>query len=126
MLTDQVHIVRYEDLSLDPEQVSDELMTFLDLKKSWSIDNFILNHTNGKNSSERIERHGPVNTVRNSTNEVFKWRNKIQVKDVSDIQELCGDSMRTLGYNPMTNIQENKLNESYELIRPLPADLGER
>ena len=126
MFTDRVHIVRYEDLSLDPEQVSEELMTFLDLQKSWSIEHFILNHMNGKNSSEKIERRGPFNTVRNSSNEVFRWRNKIQEKDISDIQELCSEAMKTLGYNPMTNILANKLNESYELIRPLPADLRER
>ena len=101
-------------------------MAFLDLQKSWSIDHFIQNHTNGKNSSVTIERHGPVNTVRNSSREVFKWRNKIQEKDVSEIQELCGDSMKTLGYNPMTNIQSNRINESYALIKPLPADLRKR
>ena len=126
MFTDRVHIARYEDLSLDPKHVSEELMTFLDLQKSWSIDIFIQNHTNGKNISVTIERHGPVNTVRNSSSEVFKWRNKIQEKDVSDIQKLCGDSMNTLGYNAMTNIQADRINESYALIKPLPADLRER
>ena len=111
---------------MDPEQASEDLMSFLDLHKSWGIDHFILNHTNGKNSSEKIGRHGPVNTVRNSSNVVFRWRNKIKEKDISDIQELCSEAMKTLGYNPMTNIPANKLNESYELIRPLPADLRER
>ena len=117
-------MVRYEDISLDPENVSNELMDFLDLRKSSNVQNFILSHTNGKNSSVEMKRSGPVNTVRNSTEEAFKWREKMPTKDIFDIQTICAESMNILGYNPMTNIDANRFDESYDLIRSLSQDFN--
>ena len=122
ILSDRVHLVRYEDISLNPEKASDELMDFLDLRKSSNVRNFILSHTNGRNSSVEIQRSGPVNTVRNSTEETFQWKDKMPVKDIFDIQTMCAESMNVLGYNPMTNINVNRLDENYELLKSLSPD----
>ena len=107
---------------MDPEKVSEDLIDFLDLQKSMNVQNFILSHTNGKDSSVEVKRSGPVNTVRNSTETAFKWRERMPVDDILDIQTMCAESMNILGYNPMINIKENKLDERYELIRPLSQD----
>ena len=113
-----MHLVRYEDISLNPIKLSDELLKFLDLRNSSYVKNYILNHTQGIQPIKRTA----YSTYRNSTNEAFKWRNNIAENDIIDVQTGCRDSMEILGYNPITNIPENRFNESYEILGPL---LGE-
>lgn len=110
-----MHLVRYEDISLDPAKLSDELLKFLDLRASTYVQNYILNHTQGTNPIKRTA----YSTYRNSTKEAFKWRSNILEKDVIDVQTECAEPMEILGYNPITNFSENRFNESYELLDPL-------
>ena len=110
-----MHLVRYEDISLDPTRISDELLKFLDLRNSSLVQNYVLNHTR---EIQPIKRTA-YSTYRNSTKEAFKWRNNISEKDVIDVQTECAEPMEILGYNPITNFPENRFNETYELLDPL-------
>ena len=110
-----MHLVRYEDISLDPTRISDELLKFLDLRNSSYVQNYVLNHTRGIQPMKRTA----YSTYRNSTKEAFKWRNNISEKDVIDVQTECAEPMEILGYNPITNFPENRFNETYELLDPL-------
>ena len=42
---DRIHLVRYEDLAVEPHEVSDDLLNFLDLPQSEAIDKYIEEHT---------------------------------------------------------------------------------
>ena len=114
-LTDQVYLVRYEDISINPTKLSEELLNFLDLPKSSLVQNFIKSHTEGNDQSEKWA----FSTVRNSTNEAFKWRHTITKKEIAMVQKECAESMKILGYNPIINIQENQFDENYKLMVPL-------
>ena len=110
---DRVHLVRYEDISLNPTRLSFELLQFLDLRISSNIQNYILNHTQGK-----IDK-GAYGTYRNSTKEAFDWIHNISKNDTVDVEAECAESMKILGYNPITNIEESHQNENFEILGPL-------
>ena len=59
----KIHLIRYEDLSLDPFNSTDNLLRFLDLPPNRLIENFIEEHT-------MITRNG--NSLMNSTNHSSK------------------------------------------------------
>ena len=107
--------MRYEDISINPTQLSEELLNFLDLPKSLLVQNFIKSHTEGNNQS----RNWAFSTIRNSTKEAFEWRHTITKTEIAMVQKECGRSMKILGYNPIINITENQYNENYELMGPL-------
>ena len=118
LITDRVHLVRYEDIALNPKEASDELLNFLDLRESSYINNFIRSHTNANITSSGKAKVA-YSTVRNSTKEAFQWRNNITPEDILEVQTKCDEPMDILGYNPMTNVPEDIFNESYELMGPL-------
>ena len=93
---DRVHLIRYEDVSLNGSKTADELQEFLDLKKSPLLKKF----AEGK--------------VRNE--QAFKWKNNIADDDISEVQNLCSKPMEVLGYLPMTNIGTNKKDKNYKLM----------
>ena len=81
------------------------------------VQNFIKSHTEGNDQSEKWA----FSTVRNSTNEAFKWRHSITKKEIAMVQKECAKSMKILGYNPIINIPVNQFNENYKLMGPLFA-----
>ena len=115
-----MHLVRYEDIALNPKEVSDELLNFLDLRESSYVNNFIQSHTNANiTSTENRKPRITYGTVRNSTKEAFEWRNNIMPEDILAVQTKCNEPMDILGYNAMTDVRKNQFDENYELMGPL-------
>ena len=115
-----MHLVRYEDIALNPKEVSDELLNFLDLRESSYVNNFIQSHTNANiTSTENLKPRITYGTVRNSTKEAFEWRNNIMPEDILEVQTKCNEPMDILGYNAMTDVRKNQFDENYELMGPL-------
>ena len=130
------HLIRYEDLSIDPFRTTDSLLKFLDLSPNKLIDRFIEKHTQTHRNSKRffvksMSRNVHSNkgsskekkliwhkygTVTNSKDNVFRWRTKMEDKAISDVQRVCEKPMRMLGYNLMTNINQNKYDNHFPLI----------
>ena len=93
---DRVHLIRYEDVCLNSSKSADELQEFLDLEKSPFLEKFA---------------NGQVHT-----SQAFKWKDKIADDDIHEIQNLCSEPMKTLGYLPMTSIKWNKKDNNYKLM----------
>ena len=66
-------------------------------------------------NKRKLIKHGH-HTARNSTATAFNWRTEMKDKDVSDIQRLCHNPLRMLGYNVMTNIRQNIYDNQFPLI----------
>ena len=134
----RIHLIRYEDLSVDPFGTTDHLLKFLDLAPNKLIETFIEQHTQtSRNTTETStitanaidttttlkdekSKQGsnslPYGTTRNSKSTAFKWKKKMKYKDISKVQKVCKKPMRMLGYNPMTDIIGNRDDDDFPII----------
>ena len=107
----KVSLVRYEDLSLKPEQTSRQLLDFLDLPWTDVISDFIDTHTKADlmrdrltNVSKRREKFLSAHlTAKNSTATAFAWRQELSLKKTLEIQRKCRGPMSRLGYRLIHN-----------------------
>ena len=95
----RVRLVRYEDLSVDPERTVRKLLEFLELPWHEAITHYIATHT----ANEMTLVHDPYGTSRNSTAAVSAWRKSLGFLSVSQIQTACQDPMQELGYKLVTS-----------------------
>ena len=100
---------------MNTSKAATELLKFLDLSKTGLIDKFILSHTHGNNGKTKIQNHS-YGTIRNSISEALAWKDNIENTDISEVQSLCAQPMKLLGYNVMNDIPNNKMNDSFTLI----------
>ena len=136
-------MIRYEDLSIDPFRTTDNLLKFLDLSPNKLIDRWIEKHTQvyrnstissvkdmsrnvhsnkgSSNETTLIKHH--TGTARNSKATAFNWRTEMGDKYVSDVQRLCHNPMKMLGYNMMTNIRRNIHDNQFPLITKTSKDV---
>ena len=83
-IVDRVHVIRYEDVSLNMSKAANELQEFLDLTKSSFLEKFT---SHQKHRSPRFLPKGR--------------KNEMNDKDILEIQNKCFNPMNTLGYLPM-------------------------
>ena len=76
-----VHLVRYEDLCIDPLEATNDLFRFLELPKHNLIEEFIKKRT------------------RSSMNIADRWREKMKEQDLINIQGHCKDPIQKAGYS---------------------------
>ena len=123
LISDRVYLVRYEDICLDTLKAAESMRNFLDLSNSKFVNNFIQLHTHGKPWSGGIDPdENPFSTIRNTTSKAYEWRYNIKDRDILKIQQFCANAMNMLGYYPIENIQENKLNQSYIVMGKKPLE----
>ena len=123
LISDRVYLVRYEDICLDTLRAAESMRNFLDLSNSKFVNNFIQLHTHGKPWSGGIDPdENPFSTIRNTTSKAYEWRYNIKDRDISKIQQFCANAMNMLGYHPIENIQEHKLNQSYIVMGKKPLE----
>ena len=107
----KIYVVRYEDMCLHPHVTISRLLNFLDLSGNTSIENFIDQHTTVE------KRNGnPYSTRRDSKYTAFKWTKLLKSEEISGIQKVCSDPMKTLGYNIMQNIPVDKRNKEFAIL----------
>ena len=111
LLIGKIYVVRYEDMCLHPHVTISRLLNFLDLSGNTSIENFIDQHT-------RVEKRNgnPYSTRRDSKYTAFKWTKLLKTREISRIQKVCSDPMKTLGYNIMQNIRVDKRNKDFSIL----------
>ena len=127
-------MVRYEDLGMDPFGTVDEMFKFLGLLPHRLIYKFIEKHThisrsnllatkgikletpNEQEKAMKERRAEPHGTTRNSKATVFLWKNLMKTDDILEVQRHCKTPMIILGYNPMTNITNNRMDDNFPLI----------
>ena len=98
-------------MCLHPHATITRLLNFLDLSGNKLIENFIDQHTTVE------QRNGnPYSTRRDSKYTAFKWTKLLKTKEISKIQKVCSDPMKTLGYNIMQNIPVDKRNKEFAIL----------
>ena len=98
-------------MCLYPHATISRLLSFLDLSWNKLIGNFIDQHTTVE------QRNGdPYSTRRDSKYTAFKWTKLLKTRDISRIQKVCSDPMKTLGYNIMQNIRFDKRNKQFPIL----------
>ena len=99
-----IYLLRYEDLCLNPYETVDKLLNFLNYKPIPElIDHYITSHFGKTPSGQEIEipktRHeDPLSSVKNSAQKVFEWKTTIRKGLQQEIEENCEKSMNILGY----------------------------
>jgi len=112
----KVWLVRYEDLSLSPEDTTMNMLNFLDLPFTEGIANFIDTHTSkeklkvvkNKRTKKLQKKKNPYGTAKNSSATAFAWREKMSFPKIMNIQESCHAPMEHLGYKILTNEEDLK------------------
>jgi len=104
-----ITLVRYEDLSLMPEETTRAMLEFLDLPWTQAISAYIDTHTSKEKLrmvrnrvTKKLERRKDTyGTAKNSTATAFAWRTKLTFRNTTDIQNDCWEPMERLGYRLM-------------------------
>jgi len=102
----KILLVRYEDLSMFPEETSKRMLKFLDLPYTEGVADFIESHTSREKmkvvknkKTKKLERLKDIyGTARNSTATAFAWREELAFDTMKQIQEACLVPMDKLGY----------------------------
>lgn len=93
---DKFLALRYEELALTPDSTSYDLLKFLRLGITQSVDEFLHSHTN-------IEVAGVSSTFRVSRDVPFRWKNVLDFDYVDEIQMTCKEAMSLWGYRMAQN-----------------------
>lgn len=86
--------VRYEELSLNPFEVTEEILKFYGLPFDRKVVKFLESHT--KKDIGHI-----YSTYRDSSLTPFRWMRNLTNKEINDIQISCSKSMDLWGYKKM-------------------------
>ena len=98
---DQFKILRYEDFALNPYNVTDQMLEFLELPPSKHVDNFLEDQTGLKRESSK-----QVQSATNiSRSKAFAWIKAMKMTEITQVQEVCHKPMETFGYIPIKNLE---------------------
>jgi len=109
-----IKLIRYEDLSLNPEETTQEMLKFLDLEWSPAMDNYISTHTSrdktkyvkNKKTNKVMKTNNIYGTTKNSTATAFAWVEKMPYSKIKYIEDACAEPMEELGYKTVKNNKE--------------------
>lgn len=90
---EQYYLLKYEDLSLNPDVETGKLFKFLGLEMSSSVRVFLESHTR-----KTVRLNDPHSTYRNSNLTVSRWRGNLPEKQVNIIENACSSLMKKMNY----------------------------
>lgn len=97
-------VVRYEELSLDPFPVTEEILKFYGLPFNQIVVDFLESHT--KQDIGNI-----FSTFRDSSTTPFRWIRNLTYTEITDTQMTCSEALNLWGYQRM---EESDFNHSAE------------
>lgn len=103
--------VRYEDLSLSPYDVTQEILQFYGLPFDERVSEFLDTHT-------KANVGGVSSTFRDSKSAPFHWAKELPFNEVKYIQDSCKEAMRLWGYKDASNASE--LLRNFNPLLPFP------
>ena len=110
-------LVRYEDLALDPVKVSQDIYNFVGLTMPKNVRQWVVNSTSESNNRNNGSTFG---TQKNSKEVMQSWRHSLPYEEVRQVQDLCGDAMKLVGYRQVLR-REDLTNYDFDTIVPIPA-----
>jgi len=130
--------VRYEDTALDPYRTAEDIYKFVGLKMTDHVLDWIRKNTGVKeNSTEsnvksmtedrkiafwiKRQSRNPWGHARVSSTIVQKWASNLPYVEVTNIQEVCRETMAACGYKMVTST-EMYLNKTTNYILPVPKN----
>lgn len=105
---DKLMVLRYEELALNPNSTTHQLLKFLRLGATQSVDEFLQTHTN-------VEVAGVSSTFRVSRDVPFRWKNVLDFNYVDEIQTACKEAMGLWGYRMAHNVSHMTSKDFYPL-----------
>lgn len=103
-------VVRYEDLSLSPYDLTQEILQFLGLPFDSMVEEFLDTHT-------KIDIGGVSSTFRDSKATPFHWKRDLSWDEIESIQGVCTKAMEAWGYKKF-NFSSDLLNFEPLLAAP--------
>lgn len=88
--------LRYEDLSLDPYQITQDILHFMGLSFHPSVKDFLDSHTT-------VNVGGVSSTYRNSKSTAFHWKSDLNYTEIQYIEDSCSEAMKLWGYVKTTS-----------------------
>ena len=119
-----IFMLRYEDLCLDPYGTLDKLIGTLNYQPNHKLIDKILKTFTGKSrSGEQIDivkaiHNDPMGFVKKSSIKAFDWKEKISDSLLKEIEGSCEKSMAELGYAKWNMDNEEILIKSSEEVWP--------
>ena len=107
----RITLLRFEDLSLNPDNVVSKLLSFLGLPLTPRIEKFIQTHTVSDSESSHRQRSDPYGTSKNSSAVAFAWKSSMSFSKISSIQSVCQKPMQILGYKTFDNGDDLKYSD---------------
>lgn len=85
--------VTHDEMSLEPIKIAERVYEFLGKKIPDDMSDFLISHTT-------VKEKGVLNTSRNSTEVLEKWKNNLKPDIVRAIEDKCKNVMDFMGYSP--------------------------
>lgn len=101
-------IIRYEELSLKPKDVSEKIFNFVGLQFHNSTRNFLKEHTQLGDSTTSHKNLGAYTTFRDSQSTPFHWRDSFSFEITKQIQRSCKKTLDVMGYKVFDSQTEYK------------------
>lgn len=105
-------VIRYEDLSLNPFTVTEEILKFYGLPFDANVQQFLDSHTHG-------DRGGDYSVFRNSKATAFQWARNSTWYDIEQIQNHCVEALSVWGYK-LVNDKDELNSTSFEPLLSFP------
>jgi len=96
-------LIRFEDLSTNPITNTKRLLNKFGIPYSASVRRFLTTHTNSTSTSTDLTKRNPYTTIRNSKSVAYEWMQTLNMTDILQVQNICGDLLRELGYKFIGN-----------------------
>ena len=90
---------RYEDFSMDPYNNTENVFKFFGFTVHKRVTKFLDSHT-------KTNIGGVSSTFRDSKTAPFKWREKLNMSEVLEIQSKCTEAMELWGYKAVTENED--------------------
>ncbi|XP_055379314.1 carbohydrate sulfotransferase 1-like [Condylostylus longicornis] len=104
--------LRYEDLSLNPYEMTQEILQFFGLPFDPMVEEFLDTHT-------KLNIGGVSSTFRDSKSAPFHWIKDLMWNEIESIQDACTKAMELWGYRKAKSVSE--LTPSFDpLVLPAP------
>uniref|UniRef100_A0A2A4IWE5 Sulfotransferase domain-containing protein n=1 Tax=Heliothis virescens TaxID=7102 RepID=A0A2A4IWE5_HELVI len=103
----RIIVIRYEELAMEPYEVSTRILKFLGHSAIEPIYEYLNHHTNKTDSLS--------DTYRVSSEVPFKWKNSMSFEAVHEIQEACKLAMNKWGYKMALNGTHLRSKDFYPL-----------